>query len=381
MKLKMGMIGGGKGAFIGAVHRMAARLDDQIEFVAGALSSDPARALDSGRELGLAGERNYPTWEAMLQGELARKEGDRIDIVSIVTPNDLHFPIALAFLEAGFSIILDKPMVNTTMQAAELAVTAERSSALVCITYNYSGYPMVKQARAIVRSGELGPVRKVLIEYSQGWLADRLEATGHKQASWRTDPVRTGMAGAIGDIGSHAEHLATYITGLEVESLCADLTSFVQGRNVDDDAGMLLRFSGGARGVLSASQVCIGCENTLCIRIACERGSIYWRQEEPNELVVCRSDQPEQVYRRGNPYLAAAAAAGSRVPHGHPEGFIEAFANIYIAFARAVRARKAGQIALPDEFDYPSILDGARGVRFIEAAIASACSSEKWTKV
>lgn len=381
MRLRMGMVGGGKGAFIGGVHRMAARLDDQIEFIAGALSSDPARALESGRELGLHDDRNYPSWEAMLQGELARSPSERVDFVSIVTPNDLHFPIALAFLEAGFHVVLDKPMVHTSAQAAELAGTADRAKVLACVTYNYSGYPMVKQAREIVRQGELGAIRKVLIEYNQGWLAERLEAGGHKQAAWRTDPARSGKAGAIGDIGSHAEQLAAYITGLNIESVCADLTTFVQGRGVDDDAGLLLRFEGGARGMMCASQVLVGTSNALSIRVYCEHGSVSWRQECPNELLVCRGGQADQVFRRAAPYVSRASAGISRIPPGHPEGFIEAFATIYTSFARAVRAHKEGKPATPELFDYPGISDGLRGVRFIEAAIASSKSGEKWTKV
>jgi predicted dehydrogenase len=380
MKLKMAMIGGGTGAFIGGVHRLAARLDGGIVFVAGALSSDPARAVESGRALGLADDRNYPSWEALLQGELARPERDRVDFVTIVTPNHLHFPIALAFLEAGFNIVLDKPMVHTSVQAEEVAATAARAGSLVCITYNYSGYPMVKQARALVRGGELGRIRKVIVEYNQGWLAMPLESNGHKQASWRTDPVLAG-AGAIGDIGSHAEQLVSCVTGLELEAVCADLTTFVEGRRVDDDCGMLLRFEGGARGLLSASQVCIGCENDLALRVYGERGGLCWRQERPNELLVQRLERPDEVYRRGNDYLAPAAAAGTRIPSGHPEGFIEAFANIYSAFARAVEAKKGGRPAGPQEFDYPGHEDGARGVRFIEAAIRSSRSEEKWTSL
>jgi predicted dehydrogenase len=383
MKLKMAMIGGGTGAFIGAVHRMAARLDGGIDFVAGALSSDPARAVESGRALGLADDRNYPSWEALLQGELARPGGDRVDFVTIVTPNHLHFPIALAFLEAGFNVVLDKPMVHTSVQAEEVAATAARSGSLVCITYNYSGYPMVKQARALVRGGELGRIRKVIVEYNQGWLAMPLESSGHKQASWRTDPVLAG-AGAIGDIGSHAEQLVSCVTGLELEAICADLTTFVEGRRVDDDCGMLLRFEGGARGLLSASQVCIGCENDLAIRVYGERGGLCWRQERPNELLVQRRGRPDEVHRPGNEYLAPAAAAATRIPSGHPEGFIEAFANIYSAFARAVAAKKGGaspDAAGPEVFDYPGVGDGARGVRFIEAALENARSGEKWTRV
>lgn len=376
MKLKMGMVGGGQGAFIGAVHRMAARLDGGMEFVAGALSSTPERAVASGRELGLSDRRNYGSWEAMLEGERALPDGERIDFVSIVTPNHVHFPVARAFVDAGFNVVLDKPMVHTSEQAAELGALVEQRNVVFCVTYNYSGYPLVKQAREIVRSGEIGDVRKVVVEYNQGWLADRLEATGQKQADWRTDPARSGLGGAIGDIGSHCEQLVSYVTGLELHGLCADLTTFVPGRMLDDDANVLLRFRGGAKGILFASQVCVGNENDLRLRVWGTKGGVEWHQEDPNALVVRRLGKPEQVYRRGNEYLGDAAKRATRLPSGHPEAFIEAFANVYRAACEAVRSG-AGAIG-PARHDFPGVEDGARGVRFIERTVESSMSEQKW---
>lgn len=375
-RIRWGMIGGGKGAFIGAVHRMAARLDDQYELVAGAFSSTAERSLASGRELGLAADRCYPTWQAMLEAERARGTGDRVDAVSIVTPNHAHYEPAKAFADAGFHVILDKPMVHTVEQAESLLTTVHERNVVFAVTYNYSGYPLVKQAREMVRSGELGEVRKVVVEYNQGWLAGKLEETGQKQADWRTDPARSGIGGCIGDIGSHCEQLASYITGLEIESICADLTTFVPGRRLDDDANLLLRFRGGARGILFASQICVGGENDLRIRIWGTKGAVAWHQEEPNRLLVHRDGQPDQVYRRANGYLAPAAAAGSRIPAGHPEAFIEAFGNVYRSAADAIRAR-AG-VDGPSRFDFPGVADGARGVRFIHRTVESSNSDRKW---
>ncbi|MCW5775962.1 MAG: Gfo/Idh/MocA family oxidoreductase [Phycisphaeraceae bacterium] len=374
--LRMGMVGGGQGAFIGAVHRMAARLDGGVEFVAGALSSSPEKARASGRELGLDERRNYESWEAMLEGERSLAPGERIDFVSIVTPNHVHFPVARAFVDAGFNVVLDKPMVHTSEQAAELASLVAARNVVFCVTYNYSGYPLVKQAREVVRSGEIGDVRKVVVEYNQGWLADRLEATGQKQADWRTDPARSGLGGAIGDIGSHCEQLVAYVTGLELKALCADLTTFVPGRMLDDDANVLLRFRGGAKGILFASQVCVGNENDLRLRVWGTKGGIEWHQEEPNALVVKRLGKPEQVYRRGNDYLGDAAKRATRLPSGHPEAFIEAFANVYRAACDAIRSR-AGANA-PGRHDFPGVEDGARGVRFIERTVESSQSEQKW---
>jgi predicted dehydrogenase len=379
-KLKMGMIGGGRDAFIGEVHRKAAALDGQIELVAGALSSKPEKALASGQSLGLAADRNYPAWEAMLDGELKRPRGDRIDLVSIVTPNDTHFPIARAFVEAGFHVVCDKPMVHTSQQARDLIRAVEKAGVVFCVTYNYSGYPMVKQARHMVRSGKLGQIRKVIVEYNQGWLAAALEKSGQKQADWRTDPARSGAGGAIGDIGSHAEQLVSFVAGLELEAICADLTTFVPGRRLDDDANVLLRFKGGARGVLVASQVEIGHENDLRIRVWGDKAGLEWRQEEPNNLWFRPEGQPAQLLRRGNGYLCDEAKAATRLPAGHPEAFFEAFANIYLAAAGAIRAKAAGEAAeMMTDADYPTVYDGARGVHFIERTVESARSDRKWT--
>lgn len=376
-KLKLGMVGGGSGAFIGAVHRMAAALDGRFEFVAGALSSTPERSLASGRELGLADDRNYPTWRAMLEAESQRPEGERVDVVSIVTPNDSHFEIAGAFAGAGFNIVCDKPMVTTSAEAKELVAAAEAGGAVFAVSYNYTGYPMVKQAAELVRSGQIGEVRKVFAEYHQGWLAQDLESSGQKQASWRTDPARAGLGGAIGDIGTHAENLLSTVTGLEIESLCAELTAFVPGRALDDDASVLMRLSGGARAVLTVSQVCIGEENNFSLRVHGTRGSVMWRQEEPNSLVLCRDDGSRQVLTRGGVGLGAVAMAATRLPSGHPEGFIEAFGNIYRAVADDIEGRCAGK--RPD-VRYPTVRDGARGVMFVERVVESARAGGVWVE-
>ena len=377
-KLKMGMVGGGKDAFIGAVHRKACALDGQIEFVAGALSSKPDKALASGRELGLADSRNYASWEKMLESELKLPKGGvggRIDFVSIVTPNDTHYAIAKAFAAAGIHVVCDKPLVHTSQQARDLIATVKKSGVVFAVTYNYSGYPMVKQARYMVRAGDIGQVRKVIVEYNQGWLASALEKTGQKQADWRTDPARSGAGGAIGDIGSHAEQLVSTITGLELEAICADLTTFVPGRRLDDDANVLLRFKGGARGILTASQIEIGHENDLRIRIFGTKGTLEWHQEEPNELWHRPEGKPDQVLRRGNGYLCDSAKAATRLPPGHPEAFIEAFANVYLGAARAMRSNGANA---GRDFDYPGVYDGARGVHFIEKTVESSRSDRKW---
>lgn len=371
----MGMVGGGKGAFIGAVHRLAACMDHGVGFVAGALSSDPARAKDSGRELGLADRRNYPSWQAMLEGELTLPKDERIDFVSIVTPNHVHFEVAKAFAEAGINVVCDKPLCHTTEQARALATAAKKGNVVFAVTYNYSGYPLIRQARHMVASGAIGKVRKVIVEYNQGWLASNLEASGQKQADWRTDPSRSGAGGAIGDIGSHAEQLVSFVTGLHVEEICADLTTFVEGRRLDDDANLLLRLTGGVRGVLIASQIEIGHENDLRLRVFGTEGTLDWRQEEPNELWHRRPGEPDRVLRRGNGYLCDEARAFSRIPPGHPEAFLEAFANIYGAAGRAIRAGRGFETVA----DYPTVIDGARGVHFIEKTVESSKSSAKWT--
>lgn len=377
-KLRYAMVGGGQGAFIGGVHRRAMALDGQMELVAGALSSSPEKALASGRELGLADARNHPTWQALLEDELRRPAAERIDFVSIVTPNHMHYPVAKAFAEAGINVVCDKPLVHTSEQAQDLIATAGKSGVVFAVTYNYTGYPLVRQARHMVRSGQLGEIRKVVVEYNQGWLSTLLESSGNKQADWRTDPARSGIAGCIGDIGSHAENLAATITGLEIEALCADLTTFVPGRKLDDDGNLLLRYTNGARGVLISSQIEIGCENDLRIRVFGSQGSLTWQQEEPNRLLHAAIDAPPRLLTRAGPGLCAEATQATRLPAGHPEAFYEAFANIYAGAAAAMRARAEGRTAPPDA-NFPTLTDGARGVRFIEKTVESGRSSAKWT--
>ena len=371
--LRMGMVGGSRDAFIGAVHRKAAALDGEIVLVAGALSSTPEKSVESGRDLGLDPDRCYPDWETMLEAERNRPEADRIDFVSVVTPNHMHYPVARAFVEAGFHVVCDKPMTLTTEEAESLADLVAERGVVFCVTYNYSGYPMVKQARHLVRTGAIGDIRKVVVEYNQGWLATDLESTGQKQADWRTDPDRSGAGGAIGDIGSHAEQLVSDVTGLEIESLLSDLTSFVDGRRLDDDANVLLRFRGGARGVLVASQVCVGALNDLRIRVWGTRGGLNWHQEDPDRLLVTSLEGPEVVYQRGGAGLCDAAMQACRLPAGHPEAFIEAFANVYLAAVRAIRDGAA--------CDYPDVHQGRRGMQFISAVVRSSEAGGQWVSM
>jgi predicted dehydrogenase len=375
-RLRYGMVGGGEGAFIGAVHRHAMALDHRYDFAAGALAATPAKALRSGAALGLPAERCYPTWHAMLEGEQARPPGERIELVVIVTPNDVHYPVARAFADAGLHVVSDKPLVHTSAQADELVRLARERGVVFAVTYNYTGYPMVKQMRRMVREGRIGTIRKVVVGYHQGWLATKLEDEGAKGAEWRTDPARSGAAGAIGDIGSHAENLVATVTGLELEAVCADLTTFVPGRRLDDDGNLLLRFRGGAKGVLMASQIEIGHENDLVLGVYGETGSLRWHQEQPNDLWYAELGEPVQLLRRGNPYLGAEAAAATRIPSGHPEGYLEAFANLYREIAAAIDRHAAGDDV---RGDYPDVEEGARGVRFIETTVASAASDAKWT--
>ena len=379
-KLRCAMVGGGRDAFIGAVHRHAMALDGTIDLVAGALSSVAEKALASGRDLGLRAERNHASWQALLANELSLGAEERIDFVSIVTPNDVHHGVAKAFAEAGIHVVCDKPLVPTSAQADELVRIVRQRGIVFGVTYNYCGYPMVRQAREMVKTGVLGDIRKVVVEYHQGWLATRVESDGNKQADWRTDPTRS-VAGAIADIGSHAENLVATVTGLTIESLCADLHAFIPGRRLDDDASLLLRFAGGARGVLLASQIAAGCENDLRLRIFGSRGMLDWRQEDPNTLVHAPVDSPRQVLSRGSPWLGEAARRASRLPSGHPEGFLEAFANVYAGIAAEIRARLSGIPSDPIAADYADVEAGARGVRFIEATLASARSQRKWTSV
>lgn len=383
-KLRYAMVGGGRDAFIGAVHRHAMALDGHYAFVAGALSSSPDKARASGRDLGLSDARNHGSWQALLEDELKRPADERIDVVSIVTPNHVHYEVARAFVEAGFHVVCDKPLVHTSAQADDLVARVAKQRTLFAVTYNYTGYPMVRQAREMVRSGAIGAVRKVIVEYHQGWLATQLEGATqgqtNKQADWRTDPARSGIAGAIGDIGSHAENLVATVTGLQIESLCADLTTFVPGRRLDDDGNLLLRFTNGARGVLIASQIEAGNENDIRLRVFGERGMLDWRQEDPNHLIHAPIDGPRMILTRNSPWLSDAAKRACRLPAGHPEAFIEAFANLYVGVATDLRARIAdGTPASAAEADYPRIEDGARGVRFIEKTVASAASAQKWT--
>ena len=378
-RLRYAMVGGGRDAFIGAVHRNAMALDGQYEFVAGALSSTPGRSRASGADLGLADDRNHGNWEELLVDEVERSPDERVDVVVIVTPNHLHHDVAHAFVDAGFHVVCDKPLVHTSAQADALRELVAARGTLFAVTYNYTGYPMVREARELVRSGAIGAVRKVIVEYHQGWLAGALESSSNKQSAWRTDPARGGPGGAMADIGSHAENLVSVVTGLELESLCADLSSFGAGRRLDDDAALLLRFAGGARGVVSVSQIAVGNENDLRLRVIGERGALDWRQEEPNVLIHAPIDGPRRLVTRNSPGLSEAARRACRLPPGHPEGFIEAFANLYLGVAADLRLREAqGRAATPEEADYPRIADGARGVRFIEKAVASAASDLKW---
>jgi predicted dehydrogenase len=377
-KLKFGQIGGGRDSFIGTVHRRAAISDGFTEFVAGALSSDPAKAKLSGQDLLLPPERNYGSWQEMLAKESLLPEGERIDFVSIVTPNHVHFDPALAFVEAGFNVVLDKPMVHSSEQAQKLIEAVEKHDVVFGVTHNYTGYPMVKEARDWVRSGKLGTIQRVVVEYPQAWLLEKLEDQDNKQAEWRTDPARSGIAGAMGDIGSHCENLASYITGLEIDSLCADVTTFVPGRLLDDDASVLLRFKGGAKGVLWVSQVAAGEENHITIRVYGTKAGLFWDQEHPNYVHFMPPDEPAQVYKRGNDYLGEAADRATHLPFGHPEAFFEAFGNIYMNIADTIRARLEGRQPTELELDFPSVYDGARGVKFIEKVIESGRSDQKW---
>jgi len=370
-KIRYGMVGGGPGAFIGAVHRKAAALDGGIELVAGAFSSDPDKSRQQGEELLLDSRRVYSSYQEMAEQESLLPGGERIDFVSIVTPNHVHFEVAKAFIEAGFHVVCDKPMTNTVGDAESLCKLVSEYGAVFALTHNYTGYPMVKQARELVRNGELGDIRKVVVEYPQGWLATLLEAEGAKQAVWRTDPNQAGVSSCIADIGSHAENLARYITELEIEEICADLTTFVPGRQLEDDGNLLVHYKGGARGILYASQISVGEENDINIRVYGTKASLRWRQENPNYLSVKYPDGPEQVYKRGNDYLSEIAVHNSRIPFGHPEAFIEAFANIYVNASRTMAAKITGHDLGEFDTDFPTVQDGAIGVHFIHKSVES----------
>jgi predicted dehydrogenase len=374
-RLRLGMVGGGEGAFIGAVHRIAARLDDHYELVAGALSADPARSSRSGAALGLAPERTYTSYAEMARQERLRT--DPIDVVAIVTPNHLHAPVAEVFLQAGFHVICDKPLTLTLAQAVALRELAAQGDRVFCVTHNYTGYPLVRQAREMVAAGQLGDIRLVQVEYPQEWLTEPIEQTGQKQADWRTDPARSGGGGCLGDIGTHAYNLADYVTGLKLESLCAELTSFVAGRRLDDNVNMLLRYQGGVRGMLWASQVAPGHENGLRLRVYGTQGGLEWVQAQPNVLIHSPLGESQRLITRGSGAAGAAAARVTRIPSGHPEGYLEGFANIYTEAALAIRAVNAGQ-PVPPEVNFPGLDDGIKGMAFIEAALASSAANGAW---
>ncbi len=380
-KIRYGMVGGGRGAFIGAVHRIAAAIDQQTELVCGAFSSDPQKSKDSGADLYLPPERCYGSFEEMINTEASLPADKRMDFVAIVTPNHMHFPPAKLALEKGFHVLSDKPATFNLDEAKQLGELVKQTGLIYGLTHNYTGYPLVKEARDMVKTGKLGKIRKVVAEYPQGWLATNLEESGQKQASWRTDPTKSGAAGSVGDIGTHAENLAEYITGLKISELAADITTFVGGRQLDDDANILLRFEGGAKGVLHCSQISVGEENNLNIRVYGEKGSIEWHQKEPNTMLVKWMDQPMQVYRTANGYLCEAAAAAGRTPPAHPEGYLEAFANIYKNYAATLRARIEGREPTEIENDFPKIEDGIRGMAFIDAVVASGHNNAAWTPV
>jgi predicted dehydrogenase len=377
-RIRLGMVGGGQGAFIGAVHRIAARIDDEFELVAGALSSQRNRALASADELGIARDRAYGSYEEMAAAEARRPDG--IEAVTIVTPNHMHAPVATAFLKAGIHVVCDKPLTATLADAKKLARTVKKSGLVFVLTHNYSGYPMVRQAHSMIAAGELGTIRVVQAEYPQDWLTEPVERTDNKQAKWRTDPKQAGAGGCIGDIGTHAYHLACFVSGLELEALAADLTAFVPGREVDDNVHILLRFHGGARGMLWASQVAPGNENGLKLRVYGDEGGLEWRQEEPNALWFTRFGEPMRLLTRGGAGAGPAAARVTRIPGGHPEGYLEAFATIYAEAARAIRAARNGAPPSNDVL-YPTVDDGVKGMAFIDAAVRSSAKNAAWVSV
>jgi len=381
-KLRMGMVGGGKDAFIGAIHRIAANMDGLIELCCGALSINPEIAKDSGKALFLPEDRTYLTFEEMIQKESKMPADKRIDFITIVTPNFAHFAPAMMALENGFNVVIEKPMTFTLEEAKELKKKVEETGLILCLTHTYSGYPMVKQARAMVQEGALGNLRKIIVEYPQGWLSKLSEREGNAQASWRTDPKKSGKAGAMGDIGTHAAHLAEYISGLKITKLCADLNIMVKGRALDDDGNVLLKFENDVAGVLIATQIAAGEENALKIKIYGEKGGLEWVQQEPNTLLVKWLDQPTQILRAGSNYtnvLSSFATQNCRTPGGHPEGYLEAFGNIYRNFALTLSSKLEGKTPTKEMLDFPGVEDGIRGMAFIENVVASGNSKEKWT--
>ncbi len=378
-KLRMGMVGGGKGAFIGAVHRIAALMDGHIEMVCGAFSSDAEVSLQSGREWYLPDHRIYGSYKEMFEKEAQLPDDEKMDFVVIVTPNHLHFDPAMMALDRGFHVVLDKPIAFTTKEAILLKQKQEETGLLLALTHTYAGYPAVKHARKMVADGAFGKIRKVLVEYPQGWLTRKEEDLDNKQASWRTDPNRSGKAGCIGDIGTHAHHLAEYVTGLKTTALCADLNIMVPGRLLDDDGAAFLRFDNGAKGVLVATQIAAGEENAVKLRVYGEKGGLEWQQQEPNTLIVKWVDQPMQIYRTGTGFMNAAAAANTRTPGGHPEGYLEAFANIYRNFAFTLQARIEGREPKPEWLDYPNVDEGIRGMQFVDLMVEAGYNDTlKW---
>ncbi len=378
-KLRMGMVGGGKGAFIGAIHRIAANMDGMIELVCGALSTSPEKADESGRMLFLEESRIYHSFEDMIIKESLLSEDQRMDFVTIVTPNHAHFAPAMMALDHGFHVVIDKPISFTLNEAKQLKKKVEETGRLLLLTHTYAGYPMVKQAKQLVKAGELGKIRKILVEYPQGWLSRLSEKDGNPQAEWRTDPNRSGKSGCMGDIGTHAAHLAEYISGLKISKLCADLSIVVEGRLLDDDGNVLLRFDNGANGVLVASQIAAGEENALKIRVYGEKGGLEWAQQEPNTLILKWLDHPVQILRTGGHNLSNYAAFNSRTPAGHPEGYLEAFGNLYRNFALCLSARIEGTTPAAEALDFPSVDEGIRGMAFIDNVVKSSSSNEKWT--
>ena len=381
-KLRMGMVGGGRGAFIGAVHRMAANLDGKIELVAGCFSSDPEKSKLSGQDFFLDPSRVYSSYAEMAKAEAALPSGERIDFVTIVARNDLHFPVAKAFLEAGIHIVCEKPMAFSLAEAKELKKLVDASGLVFALTHNYTGYPMVKEARAMVKAGKLGRILKIVAEYPQGYAIGAIkEQADGAISNWRMDPSIAGISNCMGDIGSHAENLIRYITGLELEHIAADLNTFIPGRPLDDDGSMLVRYEGGARGVIFASQISTGDENNLNIRVYGTDASIEWHQEHPNELIVKFAEAPRQVWRRGNSYNGPEASKNTRLPFGHPEAFIEAFANVYLSAAEAISDHLTGIYPRPEGYDFPTVDDGVEGMAFIEAAVASSKENAAWKPV
>lgn len=378
----MGMVGGGEGSFIGPVHRIAAELDGKIELVAGAFSSNPERSKKSGTNLyGLASDRCYASYGDMFEQELSLDSASRIDFVAIVTPNHLHFPVARSALESGFHVVCDKPATLTRQEAVDLKECIDKAGKLFALTHNYTGYPMIREAKHLVQTGALGRVRRVNAEYIQGWLADLEEKTQNKQAQWRTDPIRAGAAGCMGDIGTHAFQLTEFVTGLEIEKVSADLTTFAPGRKLDDDGNVLLKLSNNAKGVLCASQVAVGVENGLTLRIYGEEGGVEWSQMEPNSLIVRWKDRPYEVRRTGGAGVHEPSTSATRLPAGHPEGFLEAFALLYKNFAASIAQVQNGKEASKCDKDFPTIEDGVRGMQFIEAVVTSSENDSQWTPI